>query len=92
MADCAREQNTEALREELAFFESQKEALLAAHEGKVALIKGCELTDVYATEGEAYAAGLKKFGNQPFLIRRIQRQNPAGQIPALHLGLIRANT
>jgi hypothetical protein len=92
MADCGKGDDGKVLHKELAFFESQRQVLLAAHEGKFALIKGCELAGIYASEAEAYAAGLEKFGNEPFLIKRVQRQDPTGQIPALHFGLIRADT
>jgi len=59
-----------ALETELAYFNRKKDDFLREHAGKYLLIKGEELSGAFATEAQAYEAGLKQFGNQPFLIKR----------------------
>lgn len=76
-----------SLKEELEFFETQKESLLATHLGQFALVYGRALVGVYTTEEEAYEDGLKKIGNRPFLIRQIRDQEPPLQAPALFVGI-----
>ncbi len=75
------------LQEELEYFETQKEALLKTHAGQFALVAGKELIGTYTTESDAYEAGLKQFGNRPFLIRRISSQEPPLQAPVLFVGV-----
>ena len=77
----------EALKTELEFFESQRDALLETHRGQFALISGREIVGVYTTESEAYEAGLEKLGNKPFLIREIREEDRTFQAPALFVGL-----
>ena len=76
-----------ALQEELEYFETQKEALLKTHEGQFALVAGQKLVGTYTTESDAYEAGLRQFGNRPFLIRRIRSQEPLLQAPVLLVGV-----
>lgn len=92
MSDCDEKQGVEALKEELAFYESQKDQLLMAHGGKFVLIKGRELLGVFDKQEQAYAEGLNRLGNTPFLIRHVVPEDPVQAIPALHFGLIRAHS
>lgn len=82
---------TSSLDDERTFYASIKAELLEKHEGKFALIKGKELLGVFDTQANAYAEGLRKVGNVPMLIVRIQRDEPTVWIPALQLGLLRAD-
>ena len=75
------------LTEEIAFYESEKESLLATHEGQYALISGRELLGVHTTEEAAYEAGLEKLGNKSFLIRRIRKEEPRLQAPVISVGM-----
>jgi hypothetical protein len=75
------------LEKELAYLESHKKELLAHHLGQYVLIKGNELVGAYTTESEAYTVGLKKFGNQPMLIRKIVEDEPFTSVPSITLGL-----
>jgi hypothetical protein len=47
--------------------------LLQTAEGKFALIKGDEIIGVYDADAEAIREGHKRFGNVPFLAKRIVR-------------------
>ena len=76
-----------ALQEELEYFETQKEALLKTHESQFALVAGQNLIGTYTTESDAYEAGLRQFGNRPFLIRQIRSQEPPLQAPVLFVGV-----
>lgn len=78
------------LLKDYKFFQSIKEDLLTKHNGKVALVKNEELIGVYDTTEAAYAEGIKRFGNVPLLIARIQAEESIVQIPSLQLGLLNA--
>jgi len=92
MGDCAETKGVEALREELAFYETMKAEWLLAHEGKFVLIKGKQLLGFFDTQEQAYSEGLKRLGNKPFLIKQVVKEEPIQTIPALHYGLIPAHT
>ena len=79
------------LKEELDFFESQKEQWLNLYEGKFLLIKGRKLIDTFTTLEEAYEKGVELFGNSPIFIKKLTREEHPEQIPALTLGLIHAH-
>lgn len=80
-----------ALEQELKYFESNKAELLKHHEGKFALIKGDKLINTYTKEEEAYEEGVKRFGTEPFLIKRVSKEDPPEKIPALMMGALRAD-
>jgi hypothetical protein len=82
----------EILAVELAFFEQQRAQLLKDHRGKFALIRGSELIGTFDTDETAYVEGVKRFGRTPFLIRRIEDEDPTAQFPALTYGLLRAHS
>jgi len=79
-----------ALEHELEFFNSHKKELLKHYEGQFALIKGHKLSGTYTTWEEAFDAGVKQFGNVPFLIKRVQEKEEVVQFPALVVGGISA--
>lgn len=78
------------LEEELAYFNAHREELVSHYEGQFALIKGDSHLGSFTTEAEAYEEGLKQLGNQPFLIKKITREEETDRAPALVLGLINA--
>ncbi len=59
--------------------------------GRFAVVKGEELAGMFATINEALAAGASRYGLSPFLVRRVGDQEDKVSIPALTLGLLRAN-
>lgn len=80
-----------ALEKELAYYAAHRNELLASHEGQFVLIRGERLGGAFTTDREAYEAGLSLFGNQPFLIRRVQREDEeVAHFPALVLGVLHA--
>jgi len=83
---------SETLSEEVALYESKRSEFLLDYEGKFVLIKGSEVAGFFDDESEAYKVGLERFGNTPFLIRQVARQDAVQNTPALHFGLIRAHT
>ena len=80
-----------ALQVELNYFEAHKEEWLDKHKGKFLLIKGEELIDVFSSLDDAYKAGVKLYGNQPFFIKQLFEVDTTNQIPSLMLGIIHAN-
>ena len=84
--------STMALEEELKFYEGKKEELLQYYKGQFALIKGSELLGTFTTQHEAFQAGVKALGNQPFLIKEVKEIDDVLQYPALVVGMISAHS
>jgi hypothetical protein len=80
-----------ALDTEFRYFESIRGELLQHHEGKYALIIGSELVGTFDHSEEAYKAGIEQRGNVPMLIKRVSKDDPVEMIPAMTVGLFRAN-
>lgn len=81
----------EALLSELEYFNSHRDELLKHYEGKFALVKDRELIAVFDDPQEAYQEGIKRFGNTPFLIKQVLKEEPTESIPALNLGILLAS-
>lgn len=79
------------LEKELNFFESKKKEWLRNYKDKFVLIKGEELIDVFNTLEDAYKEGVKRYGNQPFLIKRVTEEEEIETLPALMSGIIHAH-
>lgn len=79
-----------ALETELQYFQRVKQELLKTHAGKFALIKGEELVGVFDTPANAYDEGVKRFGREPFMIKRISETEEVYRNQALALGLMNA--
>lgn len=78
-----------ALETEIAYFNSHKDEFLKAYSGQFLLIKGEELLGAFTTAAQAYEAGVKRFGNQPCLIKRAVADEPTASFFALHFGPLR---
>jgi hypothetical protein len=78
------------LEKELALFESMKQELLKNYEGKFALIRGDEFCGAFDSAANAYSEGVKRFGAESFLVRKISQQEEVYRNQALSLGLINA--
>lgn len=59
--------------------------------GKFAVVKGDTLAGVFDTLDDALAAGARSYGLASFLVRQIGQTPENVCIPALTLGLLRAN-
>jgi hypothetical protein len=78
------------LEKEIAFFESKKEELLKTHAGKYALIHGEDFIDAFDTPENAYDAGVAKFGQSAFLVKKISEEPEVYRNQAFVLGLMNA--
>ena len=56
---------TEVRATELATYEAHRAELVREAEERYVLINGTEIIGVYPTSGEAYEAGVRKFGPTP---------------------------
>lgn len=79
-----------ALEKELEFYKEHLNEWLAHYEGKFAVIKGTELIGTFTKMEEAYGEGVKRFGSEAFLIKRVAKDEPTEEIPAYFLGLSNA--
>lgn len=79
------------LEREFRFFQSKLEEWLKNYRGKFVLIKGEELIDVFSTFEDAYKEGVKRYGNQPFFIKKVDEEEHIEMLPALTLGIIHAH-
>jgi hypothetical protein len=60
-----------ALQKEIETFQARKKELLAEAEGKFVLIKGEEVAGVFDSQGDALQGGYKRFGKDPFLVKKV---------------------
>jgi hypothetical protein len=75
----------------LQYYEAHKADLLKAHRGQVALITGDSLAGIFSSEEEASQSGLTRFGNQPFLVIRLEEDtapSTVGQQLLRHVGFL----
>jgi hypothetical protein len=77
-----------ALEREIDYYHRNQAEFLKHYENQFVLIKDETLAGTYTTELQAYEAGLAHYGNQPFLIRQVLKEEPVAHFPALSLGLI----
>jgi len=62
----------ELLEKEQAAYEEHKTELLGRAKGKFVLIKDNKVEDVFDSNMDAIRQGYERFGNVPFLVKRIQ--------------------
>jgi hypothetical protein len=79
-----------ALEKELELFTKMKPDLLRNHSGKFALIRDEEFIGTYDSAENAYTEGVKRFGREAFLVKKITEQEEVYRNQALALGLIHA--
>ena len=91
MKDCFLRKTKMELEKELKYYESIKDELLKHHEGKFALIKKDKLINTFTKMEEAYENGVKNFGTEPFLIKKITKEETIESIPSLMTGAISAS-
>lgn len=61
----------ELLKEEIDTYNKNKPMLLEKYSGKYVLIKGNTILDAYDTQKDAIKVGIDKFGNTPFLVKKV---------------------
>lgn len=82
---------SDLLEKENKYYQSIKQKLLEESEGKFALIKGDKLIGLFDTDMDAYQVGIDRFGNVPFLIIRVEKDEETYWMPTLELGLLNAD-
>ena len=80
------------LEQERQFFDDNLKDWLERYPGKIVVIKGADLIGVFDTHDAALAEGARRFGLNAFLVRRVQPRQDEIKVPALTLGLLRADT
>ena len=60
------------LEKELSVYEEKKSELLKYAKGKFVLIKNSEVIGTYDTQNDAIKVGIDKFGNSPFLVKKVE--------------------
>lgn len=78
------------LEKELALYETMKVDLLKTYNGKFVLIHGAEFCGAFDTAENAYGEGVKRFGQEPFLVKKVAAQEEIYRNQALSLGLMHA--
>lgn len=61
------------LQQETEFFEAHREEWVRENPGKWAVVRGTELLGFFDDVGEGYSAGLERYGNVPFLVKRVTK-------------------
>jgi hypothetical protein len=79
------------LEKEREFFEIHREEWLGKYPGKSVLVKGDRLFGSFDTQDEALAEGARLFGLESFLVRRVEQAEQLVYVPALTLGILRAD-
>ena len=87
-----REAKRVSLKTELTYFEQHRAEWLEHYAGKFALIRGTQVGGMYDSLEGAYTAGVGLWGNVPFLIKQILREDLIEESPALMYGLLNAHT
>lgn len=80
------------LEKERKYFETNRKQWVALHPGKFVLVKGEELIGVFDKPEDALAEGARRFGLDSFLVRQVKEAEELIYIPALTLGILRADS
>jgi hypothetical protein len=80
------------LEKEREYYDENLADWLRLYPGKFVLIKESALIGVFDTVEDAIAAGARRFALESALIRRVQEQQDAVSVPALTLGILRADS
>lgn len=80
------------LEKERDYFEQHRQEWLSVYHGKFTLIKGEELVGVFDKQEDALTEGARRFGGESFLVRQVEESEKLVYIPALTLGILRANS
>ncbi len=72
------------LGDEIACYEANLRELFGEHPNKFVLIKGSSIIDIFVTELDAIKRGFERYGNEPFLVRRVT----SGEAPILFTSML----
>lgn len=76
------------LAEEQAYYDKHAKELLLQHPNRHLLIHGSEVVGHFESMDEAVANGIRRFGKEPFLVRRAGDRQTKFSVPALSLGVL----
>ncbi|MYF02678.1 MAG: hypothetical protein F4227_06850 [Gammaproteobacteria bacterium] len=80
------------LQVESSFYEENRDELLLKYPNRVLLIHGKKVHGDFESSNEAISAGILKFGQEPFLVRRTGESEPVLSAPALTLGILQCQS
>jgi len=80
------------LERERKYFEAHRGELLEKYPGKYALIKNEKLIGTFDSLEDALSEGARLYGTDSFLVRKIEETDEKIYIPALTLGILRADS
>ena len=82
---------TTKLQQEIEYYEAHRATFVEEHPDEFALIKGAALIGFYKDEVEAIRAGHAKFGNEPFLVRKVAESEAPVLLASLNLHVLRCH-
>lgn len=80
------------LEKEIKYFEANISEWLKEFPGKFVLIKDENLIGPFDNQKDALVEGARRFGNQSFLVRKVEESEDVIYIPALTLGILHADS
>ena len=80
------------LEKERKYFESNRSIWLKEYFGKFVLIKEENFLGTFDNQRDALIEGARRFGKESFLVRKVEESEELIYIPALTLGILRADT
>lgn len=80
------------LEKERKYFEKHRAQWLKEFPGKYVLIKHEDLLGTFDNQKDAIVEGARICGSESFLVRKIEESEEIIYIPALTLGILRADT
>lgn len=81
-----------ALEAELKYFSDHIREWLEHHQGKYVVIRGDSNSGFFDDAESAFEHGISLWGNVPFLVKEVSKEDRIEQSPALVYGLIHAGS
>lgn len=80
------------LEEERAYYDENLQEWLRLYPSRFVLVKERTLIGSYDTNDDTLREGARLFVREPFLVRRVEANPPTVSIPALSIGILRADS